>query len=106
MTYRVAITDRAFGELDSACKWWSENRSAEQALRWYKGFIQSIRSLANNPERRPLAPENHAFPHEVRQLVYGVGHRPTHRAVFTMRSDLVLVLRVRHLAQKEISPDD
>ena len=39
-------------------------------------------------------------------LVYGVGRRPTHRAVFTVRSDLVLVLRVRHLAQKEISPDD
>ena len=106
MTYKVAITDRAFQELDSACKWWSENRSAEQALRWYNGFIRSIRSLADNPESRPFAPENYAFPHEVRELVYGVGRHPTHRALFTIRSDLVLVLRVRHLAQGEISPDD
>lgn len=106
MTYKVAVTDRAFDELDSACQWWAEHRSAEQALRWYNRFIKAIRGLANNPERHPLAPENHAFPYELRQFVYGVGRRPTHRAVFTVRPDLVLVLRIRHLAQQEISPDD
>ena len=39
-------------------------------------------------------------------LSMAIGHRPTHRAVFAVRSDLVLVLRVRHLAQQEIASHD
>jgi len=105
MTYSVAITDRAKDELDQACDWWAEHRSAEQALRWYNGLIAAMKSLGDNPQRCPVAPENHAFPFEIRQLLYGSGRKPTHRAVFTIRPDLVLVLRIRHLAQQEISPD-
>ena len=48
MTCTVAITDRALAELDGFCQWWSENRSTEQALRWYNGFIKAIRGLATN----------------------------------------------------------
>ena len=106
MTYKVAITDRAHEELDQACAWWAENRSPEQALKWYNGFIQAIRSLAKNPQRCPVAPENDAFPYEIRQLAYGLGKRPTHRAVFTVRPDLVLILRIRHQAQQQIDPDN
>ena len=106
MTYKVALTDRAHDELDHACTWWAENRSPEQALKWYNGFIRAIRSLANDPQRCPLAAENDAFPYEIRQLTYGLGKRPTHRAVFTIRPDLVLVLRIRHLAQQRLSPDN
>jgi len=106
MSYRVVISARAHEDLEDACSWWAEHRSAEQAERWYNGIGAAIRSLRRNPHRCALAQENDAFPYEIRQLHYGVGKRPTHRVVFTIRPDMVFVLRVRHLAQDELSPDD
>jgi len=62
MSYRVVISDRAHEDLEEACSWWAEHRSAEQAQRWYDGIAAAIRSLAKNPERRVLAQENDLFP--------------------------------------------
>jgi plasmid stabilization system protein ParE len=106
MSRQVLLTDRAHADLLQACAWWAENRSAQQAERWYDGFAEAIRCLATDPERCPLAPESSAFPYALRQLNYGVGRRPTHRAIFVVRPDSVLILRVRHLAQQPLSPQD
>lgn len=37
---------------------------------------------------------------------YGLGPRPTHRVLYEIRGDEVLVLTVRHLAQREITSED
>jgi plasmid stabilization system protein ParE len=79
---------------------------ARPTKRWYAGFSDAIRSLTENPERCPLAPENGRFPYEIRELHYGLGSRPTHRAVFTIRPDMVLVLTIRHAAQAELTEED
>jgi plasmid stabilization system protein ParE len=104
--YEVILTDRALVELDQAHKWWSENRSPQQADRWYIGFVKKLLTLEYNPERYPLATENSFFPHEIRQFNYGLGVKLTHRALFTIRPDTVIVLRIRHLAQKPLAGDD
>jgi plasmid stabilization system protein ParE len=104
--HEVILTKRAQDELEEAHKWWAENRSADQANRWYTGFIQAMLTLENAPERYPLAPENELFRIEVRQLNYGLGNKPTHRALYTVRPDAVVILRVRHLAQQPLSFDD
>jgi hypothetical protein len=52
-----------------------------------------------------LAPENERFPYEVRQLNFGIGRKPTHRIVYTIRPREVVILRVRHLAQQNIDVD-
>jgi plasmid stabilization system protein ParE len=106
MSRKVAIADRAYEELDAACAWWSEHRSPEQALRWYNGFVRALRGLADTYGKCGLATENEEFPFEIRQMTYGLDRKATHRAIFTIRPDLVLVLRVRHLAQEAISPED
>lgn len=106
MTYRVLLSDLAQRDLVRACAWWAQNRSPEQARRWYTGFSAAIRSLAQNAERCPRASESESFPFEIRQLNYGIGRRPTHRAVFTIREDTVVVLRIRHLAQDQLLPND
>ena len=106
MTYEVFLTDKAARQLESAARWWAENRSVDQAQRWYDGFLAAIRSLAKNPAQFPLAPESDSFPFETRQLVYGLTRRKTHRAIFAVRPDRVVVYAVRHLAQDEITPDD
>lgn len=106
MTYRVVMLPRAKRQLYESALWWSEHRSAEQAARWMEGFEEALSTLQEDPERFALAPEDDAFSFIVRQLLYGLGRKKTHRAVFEVRDDQVLVHAIRHLAQADLSPDD
>jgi len=106
MSLPVLLTAGAHDDLRRNARWWAENRSAEQAGRWYDGLLRRIDSLAKDPQRCPVAPENHKFPYELRELHYGIGSRPTHRALFTIRPDAVIVLAIRHGAQRDIAPED
>lgn len=64
-------------------------------MRWYLALEEAIASLAEFPERCLVAPENSAFPFEVRQLLYG--HTPhVYRILFTIESKTVYVLHIRH----------
>jgi len=106
MTYEVVLTDKAQEELDAAHDWWARHRSAEQAARWYNTFADALLALAENPNRCPLSAEVPSFPCEIRDLYFGLGSRPTHRAVFTVRDRLILVLAIRHLAQGTMTTED
>jgi plasmid stabilization system protein ParE len=102
----IILSPKAEQQLEDAIAWWSKNRSSLQAERWYAGFVRSFKSLAQSPDRYQHAAENAEFPFEVRELRYGLGKRPTHRALFTIRPDMVYVLLIRHLAQRDVSLDD
>jgi len=106
MTYRITFTSKAKLELNQAAIWWAENRSLEQAAHWLEGFEAAIQSLSENPEKYPLAREDEHFPFSLRQLLYGVGGRPTHRAIFRIRNDEVILYGIRHVAQRDVSPED
>jgi hypothetical protein len=43
----------------------------DTGFQWFTALQDSIESLAEFPERCPLAPESALFPFEVRQLLYG-----------------------------------
>ena len=103
MTREVLIIMRAQQEAQSIHDWWSKQRSPEQAARWYEEFWKCALSLETNSERCASAAENGRFPYELRQLNFGLGRRPTHRILFTYRHRRVVVLRVRHLAQKDVT---
>lgn len=106
MMHEVLVMPSARADLHDIQDWWKKHRSPAQANRWYYGFLKALLRLEKNPERMPLAPENGRWPFQVRQLSFGLGRRPTHRALFTIRKDSVAVLRVRHLAQQELGSDD
>jgi plasmid stabilization system protein ParE len=106
VTYRVTILPRAKRQLLEQAGWWAKNRSAEQALRWLDGFELSLSALATNPERCAVARESEAFEVTIRELHYGLRNKSTHRAVFEIRNDEVIVHSVRHLAQQELTVDD
>jgi plasmid stabilization system protein ParE len=106
VTYRVTILPRAKRQMLDQALWWSENRSAEQAFRWLEGLEQALASLAENPERCGVARENDAFDVVIRELHYGLRNKATHRAVFEVRGDEVLVHCIRHLAQRDLTPED
>ncbi len=97
MTYRVITQPSAETGADQAFRWLYE-RSPEAAVRWYRGLRQAIESLAEHPQRCPLAPENEQFEEEIRQLLYG-RRRGVYRLLFTIEGDTVSVLYIRHSAQ-------
>ena len=105
MKYDVVLTTKAKRQLDEACAWYAA-RNADVADAWYDGFVEALISLESNPQRHGLARENDAFSVELRQLNYGSGRRKTHRAVFVIRPNKVVVHAIRHLAQQDLTLDD
>jgi plasmid stabilization system protein ParE len=107
VNYCVFITSKAKRQLLECATWWAEHRDIDQAARWLAGFEQAIAALSEDPERHGLARESTLYdlPYPVRQLLYGAGTKPTHRAVFEVRRDTVFVVAIRHLAQDDLSSD-
>ena len=106
MSFRVLITRRAESEMLDAARWWATERSIDEAKQWLAELEKKVQSLAELPKRCPLAPENGQFPFELRELHYGLTSRATHRPVFTIMDDLVLVLTIRHGARDQLDPED
>jgi len=106
VTYDVVLTTKAQRQIQAAARWWAEHRSAEQAERWYERVIETLASLQQNPRRCVTAPECEAFALPLRQISFGLGRQPTHRAVFAIRGSRVVVYTVRHLAQRDLRPSD
>jgi plasmid stabilization system protein ParE len=95
MAFRVETTARAERDADKLLRWLLARHAGETGLRWYEGLENAIATLAELPERCPLAPENTRVPFEVRQLLYG--RRPhVYRILFTIDGDTVYVLHIRH----------
>jgi plasmid stabilization system protein ParE len=38
-------------------------------------------------------------------LAYGLGRRSSHRAIYAIRDEQVLILAIRHAAQQDIQPE-
>jgi len=106
MSFRVIITGPAERDLFQTVSWWSEHRSTEQAERWYARIGPVIKMLADGPDRCPASPETNLLPTGLRELHFGLGHRATHRIVFTIVGQDVRVLRIRHAAQRELTLED
>jgi plasmid stabilization system protein ParE len=104
MSYRVIIQPNAEVELDAAYEY-RRARAPQAVARWFAGFVEAINSLAELPERCPLAPENGHFPEEIRQLLYGT-RRDAFRILFTIQGDAVHVLHIRHGAQRYLHEDE
>jgi len=106
MPHPVYLTDQAYEDVNSTCNWWAENRSVEQSERWYHKFVATIDTLKSQPDRFSHAEENAKVPIDLKQANFGLGQKLTHRIVFTIRPEMVLVFRVLHLAQRELSVED
>jgi plasmid stabilization system protein ParE len=85
MKYQVVVQPSAQGEMEGAYAWIAE-RAPLTAVRWYNGLLKSIKSLADNPERCSLAPEDDYFPEEIRNLFYGK-RKNAYRIIFTIQGD-------------------
>ena len=106
MPLPVFLTARAQRDVEEAYEWWATHRSAEQARRWRDKCVEAIDSLPNKYSQCRLSPESNDSPIELRQFIFGLSRRPTHRAVFTVRPEMILVLRIQHLAQDNLTLEE
>jgi plasmid stabilization system protein ParE len=100
MKYDVRLTDEARQNVRETVDWYAE-RSEPAADRWYAAFLKLRDSLASDPARYPFAFENSRLPIELRQVNFGSGRKKTHRIIFAIRPNAVIVYAVRHVAQEE-----
>lgn len=103
MKYDVEISGPAERDIRQTHAWWSENRSREQADTWYVRILDAIAALADRAAGCPHAPESDLVSTGLRQFHFGIRSRPTHRIVFAIEGDRVVVLRIRHLAQRDLT---
>lgn len=97
MTYKIVFTQPARdAALDNAAYLRAE-ASAEVASRWLDGIIETINSLSTHPHRCGYARENAEHGRELRQVLY-----KSHRVIFTVDGQNVVVLYVRHQRQNEM----
>ncbi len=100
MKFQVAITDEAWDEIQEAHDWLAD-RAPVAAARWKAGLLDAIQSLETHPTACSLAPESAYFGRDVRQLLYGK-RSSKYRVLFEIRKQVVVVLRVRHGARRNL----
>lgn len=94
MMFKVIVTGPAKQDLHTNRIWWAEHHSQEQSTRWYVGISDAMYSLDTMPERCSYATEFDLRSREIRQMLYGTGRKNTHRIVFSIDGDLVVIYRV------------
>ena len=106
MKFTVSILPQARQDIDRNADWWAEHHSVDEALRWTDAIYDQIATLTEFPESHSLSAENDDFPYEIRDMLLGLGSRPSYRGVFTIQGDTVYVLTVRRGAEDVIRPRD
>ena len=103
MIYRIEYTARAEEDILRNASWWAEHHSLDQALEFDDIVRKQIATLSEMPKRFGCAYENDKFDIEIRQMLVGLGPRPSFRAIYTIRDDKVLILAVCRGAQGELT---
>ena len=104
--FTVVLSEAAKTDIRQNTIWWSRHRSVEQAERWYVGIVETIYSLAQMPKRWPQAPEASKLKLDIRNALFGISSRPTHRILFEVDGETVNVFRVLHMSQTTIEDQD
>lgn len=105
MEFAIRFTRRASIELHRVSDWYND-QSTGLGEEWLGGIQRAITSLSDNPERFGLSHETDQFSYELRELYYGIGRRKTHRVLFRIAEEEVIVLGIRHFSQRDAAPDD
>lgn len=104
MKFSLRVTDQARDDITRNAAWWAEHYSLDQALHWYDRVYEQLDTILEFPESHALAAENDKFPYEIRDKLVGLGSRPGYRAVFTVKGNEVVVLRLRAAEQDQLTP--
>lgn len=103
MAFRVELSDQAQADIAAIYDWLLSQQAGDAGERWFVALREAIASLSTMPTRCPVSAERRDLPFEVRQLLYG--RRPhVYRVLFTIDSDVVQVLHIRHGRRRPLVP--
>ncbi len=105
MTRDVVLTETAQQQMNAAADWYAE-QNPSVAAKWFNGLIHRLNALAENPEQYSVGRESEFLPVELRQMLYGSGKRITHRILFVIREQRIVVYQIRHVSMQDITTDD
>jgi plasmid stabilization system protein ParE len=103
MAFRVEIAASAERDAESILEWLFSEHAGKPGMEWFLALDNAFASLAQFPQRCPVAPESARFPFEVRQLFYGRSPH-VYRILFTISGDTVNVLHIRHGKRQHVDP--
>jgi len=107
MTFTVEYTHRAERDLREITAWYlEESGSIDIASDWSDGIYSLIEDLSHTADRHPPACELEVVEGDLREVHYGSGRRTTHRIIYQIIGERVVILRIRHTSQRELTPDD
>jgi len=105
MKFDVRLSREARADILRNMVWWGEIHSPVQAIQWEAKVREQLKSLSEMPERLGFAAENENSTIELRQMMVGLGQRPTYRAIYTVTDAFVHILAVRRASQDEFVPE-
>lgn len=103
---QIRITDLAEEDAHTNYEWWAKHRSAEQAVRWLQGIYAAMFELATTANQHPYATEAELKLRKIRQASFGLGKRPSHRILYAVRDDLIVIYRIQAFKQNSLGVDD
>ena len=71
MAFRVEINPAAERDAESILEWLMSEHAGETGWRWFARLREAVDSLAEMPERCPIAPESTHYGYTIRELFYG-----------------------------------
>ena len=104
MTYRVEIAQRAKNDLAHYLAL-SARHAPTTAELWLARFETALQSLADVPQRWPLAPEDNLTSETIRQMFFGK-RNGRYRVLFTIREETVIVLHIRRGSMDQAGTHD
>ncbi len=105
MKREVLLTKTAEVQMNAAADWYAE-QNPTVASTWFNGLLASVNSLDDNPLHYALARESEFLPVELRQMLYGSGKKTTHRILFVIREQTIVIYQIRHVAMRDVTADD
>ena len=97
--YSVAVQPPAYRDIERTYRWLRTEAGPERARTWRAELADALHSLAEFPQRCPIAPEAQGLQPPVHQLLH-----QSHRILFTIAGQEVRILHVRHTARGPWKP--
>lgn len=101
----MRFTRQATAAFDESLEWYKV-RSLEAARKWVAAVELALDKLETDPHRYPRASEDGLFTAPLHQYAFSGGRKLTHRMVYVIRPQAVIVHAIRHLSQDALSLDD
>ena len=106
MAYHVVTTLQADQDIDRTIRWLKRKYSALTAAKWLGAISTAMDSLAEQPERCPLAVEDPHLSVQLRELVVRRYRGVTYRILFRITGDTVIIHRIRYAKRDSVKQSD